>query len=335
MRNSFQPVKQIYRAYLTGILLFAATVVIFISVLCLGDFPITPREVLSALLGKGDETIAMVIREWRLPRAGLAVLIGAALGLSGAIFQSLLRNPLGSPDIIGFDAGAYAGAMLLLLTGGGFIATATGALAGGMIAAILVYSLAWKNGVQGFRLILIGIGIGQLLFAFSQWLLLQTEPETAVAVSVWGTGSLSGVEMRQLIAATLIFSMLIPASLLLTRALRQLELGDELAQASGLSVERTRRLLIFAGVSLSAMATAIVGPIAFIALVAPQLASKLASSAGTAPLLAALTGAALLSASDMIAQHGLGQTQVPVGVVTLCFGGIWFVWLLARKTTQW
>lgn len=306
-----------------------AIIACFVAGLCLGDFPVGPGAVLASLLGRGNETVQMVVWEWRLPRTGLAVLIGAALGLSGAIFQSLMRNPLGSPDIIGFDAGAFAGATILLTAGGSFVTVAAGALSGGILTALLVYALAWKRGVQGLRLILIGIGVGQLLFALSQWLLLRADPETAVTVSIWGSGSLNGVETDRLLSSLVACAVLVPLALSLTRLLRQLELGDDLAQASGLAVEPARRVLILAGTSLSAMATAVVGPIAFVALVAPQLGRKLTANAGVAPVISMLMGAGLLSICDLFAQHGLGDSQLPVGVVTLCFGGLWFVWLLA------
>lgn len=297
----------------------------------IGDYPLPLGRVLAALWGKGDADSVMVVREWRLPRAMMAPLAGAALGISGAIFQALTRNPLGSPDIIGFDAGAYCGSLLVILWGGGLVASAFGAIVGGIGAAALVYALAWGNGSGGLRLILVGIGTGQLLFALGQWLLLQTDPETALAVGVWAAGNLSETELPQLAVAAIGLACLIPTALALTPYLRQLELGDDLAQTSGLAVESARRALILAGVALSAMVTALVGPIVFVALVAPQLVAVLGRVTGVAPVLAGLMGAALLAGADLLAAHGFGARQLPVGIVTLCFGGAWFVWLLIRN----
>ncbi len=307
---------------------------LFMLSLCLGDFPVTFREVCAALFWQGDETIGMVVREWRLPRAGVAALVGASLGISGAIFQSLFRNPLGSPDVIGFDAGAFTGAALALLAGYGFIGRMAGALGAGMLTSLAVYMLAWRNGVQGMRLVLTGIALGQFLAAAGQWLLLRAEPEAAVSVSVWAIGTLNGVEPHQLVIALVAGAVLIPAAIAQTKALRQLELGDDLAQASGLAIEDARRRLVLTGGALAALATAVVGPIAFVALIAPQQARLFMSGFGVSPAAAALAGAALLSAADLAAQHLFGATQVPVGTVMLCLGGVWLIWMLMLRRAE-
>lgn len=317
-------------ARLAAVLALMVLIMVLIG-LTLGDYPLPFGHVLAALWGAGDADSVMAVREWRLPRAVMAPLAGAALGISGAIFQALTRNPLGSPDIIGFDAGAYCGGLVVILWGGGLLASAFGAIAGGIGAALLVYALASGKGPGGLRLILIGIGTGQLLFALGQWLLLQTDPETALAVGVWAAGNLSEVELPQLAVAATGFACLIPAALILTPCLRQLELGDDLARTTGLAVEPARRALILAGVALSALVTALVGPIAFVALVAPQLVAVLGRVPGTAPALAGLMGAVLLAGADLLAAHGFGARQLPVGIVTLCLGGSWFVWLLIRS----
>lgn len=313
--------------------LIALLIVLFTLSLCLGDFPVTLMQVLAALIGRGDETVAMVILEWRLPRSGVAILMGAALGMSGAIFQSLFRNPLGSPDIIGFDAGAFTGATLALLAGYGFIGRMAGALGAGALTSVAVYALAWKNGVQGMRLILTGIGLGQLLAAVGQWLLLSAEPETAVSVSVWAIGTLNGVETHQFFVTLGFAVVLVPVGIAQTGALRQLELGDDVAQASGLAVERARRRLVVTGGALAALSTAVVGPIAFVALIAPQQARLFMHGSGVSPAAAGLVGAALLSSADIAAQHLFGETQVPVGTVMLCLGGVWLLWMLSAWKT--
>src|SRR5690606_10481901 len=184
-------------------------------------------DVVRALLGQAEGRIHMVVVEWRLPRTALALILGAALGISGAIFQSLTRNPLGSPDIIGFDAGAYTGALIVItLLGGGYVAVAGGALAGGLVTAALVYVLAYRRGVQGFRLIIVGIGVAAMLTALNTWLLLRAQLEVAMSAAMWGAGSLNGMSLERLGYAALILLVLIPLALVMSRAMSQLELGD-------------------------------------------------------------------------------------------------------------
>lgn len=296
-----------------------------------GAYPIALVDVLKALAGKGEDIVRMIVVEWRLPRVALAVLLGAALGLSGAIFQSLTRNPLGSPDIIGFSAGSYTGAlMVMLLFSGGTYQTALGALAGGVATAIAVYLLAWRQGVQGFRLIIVGIGVAAMLSAFNAWMIREADLQVAMAAAIWGAGSLNGLGVEQLLPVALVLSILLPLTLFLQRPMRQLELGDDVARASGVDAGRMRGLMMLVGVALTALVTATAGPVSFIALCAPQIARRMTCSAGVALLPSALTGGFLLLAADWVAQHTLGS-QLPVGVMTVSIGGIYFLFLLLRE----
>jgi len=300
-----------------------------------GDYPVPLPDVLSALTGQAEGRVHMVVVEWRLPRTALALLLGAALGISGAIFQSLTRNPLGSPDIIGFDAGAYTGALIVItLLGGGYVAVAGGALAGGLVTAALVYVLAYRRGVQGFRLIIVGIGVAAMLTALNTWLLLRAQLEVAMSAAMWGAGSLNGMSLERLGYAALILLVLIPLALVMSRAMSQLELGDDAARALGVNAEPNRLALLVIGVALTATVTATAGPIGFVALAAPQLARRLAGSAGVTMLPAAAMGALLLAAADYLAQRAFAPTQLPVGVVTVSLGGVYFVWLLLREARR-
>lgn len=296
-----------------------------------GTYPIALADVLRALVGEGETMMGMIVVEWRLPRVALAVLLGAALGASGAIFQSLTRNPLGSPDIIGFSAGSYTGALIvMLLFSGGFYQTAFGALAGGVLTAMAVYLLAWRQGVQAFRLIIVGIGISAMLSAFNAWMIREADLQVAMAAAIWGAGSLNGLGVEQLLPVALVLSILLPLMLLLQRPMRQLELGDDVACASGVDAGRMRLLLMVLGVALTALVTATAGPISFIALCAPQIARRMTRSAGVTLFPSALTGGLLLLAADWAAQHALGA-QLPVGVMTVSIGGLYFLFLLMRE----
>lgn len=324
------------RALMLALVLLAIIACLAALSLTSGTYPVPVPDVLRALAGlspagEAGDMVRMIVVEWRLPRVALAALLGAALGMSGAIFQSLTRNPLGSPDIIGFSAGSYTGALVvLLLLSGGTYGTALGALTGGISTACAVYLLAWQRGVQGFRLIIVGIGVAAMLSAFNAWMIRQADLQVAMSAAIWGAGSLNGLGFEQLVPVALALCVLFPATLLLERPMRQLELGDDMAQASGVHPGRIRALLMLCGVALTALVTATAGPVSFIALCAPQIARRLGRCAGTPLLASALTGALLLLASDWAAQHAF-CVQFPVGVVTVSAGGLYFLWLLIRE----
>jgi iron complex transport system permease protein len=319
------------RAFLAALLLLLLMALLAALSLLSGRYPIALVDVLKALAGEGDEMVRMIVVEWRLPRVALAVLLGAALGASGAIFQSLTRNPLGSPDIIGFSAGSYTGALIvILLFSGGTYQTALGALAGGVLTAVAVYLLAWRQGVQDFRLIIVGIGVAAMLSALNSWMIREADLAVAMAAAIWGAGSLNGLGVEQLVPVALVLGVLFPLTLLLSRPMRQLELGEDAARASGIDAGRTRGLMMLCGVALTAIVTASAGPISFIALCAPQVARRITHSAGVPLLGSALTGALLLLVADWVAQHAFA-VQLPVGVMTVSIGGLYFLWLLIRE----
>jgi iron complex transport system permease protein len=323
------------RAVLVVLVLLLLTAVGVIASIATGTYDMPLDEVIGGLLGSADRGVVLVVREWRMPRALLAALLGLALGMSGAIFQSLTRNPLGSPDIIGFSSGSYTGALIVLLvTGGGYYAIASGALIGGIVTALVVFVLAYRRGVQGFRLIIVGIGVSALLAAVNTYLMLKATPEEQLTAGVWGSGSLNGVSMAELLPVLVILALLVPASLALSPALRVLELGDDAAGSLGGRPTLVRLASIVLGVALVALVTAAAGPIAFIALVAPQIARRLTRSTGVGLVAAGAMGALLLVVSDFLAQRAFAPLQLPVGIVTVSVGGVYFVWLLIRETRR-
>ena len=320
-----------------GVCLALLGVAIAMALLTLasGEYQVALPDVIGALLGQAEGRIHMVVVEWRLPRTALALVLGAALGMGGAIFQSLTRNPLGSPDIIGFDAGSYTGALVVIIVmQGGYYAIAGGALTGGLLTALLVYLLAYSRGVQGFRLIIVGIGVSAMLNSLNTWMLLRAKLEVAMAAAIWGAGTLNGLGLDRLGPALLILAVLFPLALLMSRPMAQLELGDDAARALGVNAERTRLGLLVLGVALTATVTATAGPIGFVALSAPQLARRLTGTAGVSMLPSAAMGALLLAGADFLAQRAFSPTQIPVGIVTVCLGGVYFVWLLLREARR-
>jgi iron-siderophore transport system permease protein len=312
--------------------LVAALLALLVLSVGTGEFSIPPSEVVETLLGGGDRSTRFVIETLRLPRALTGILVGAALGSSGAIFQSITRNPLGSPDVVGFVQGASAGAVLeIVVLGGGTFAIAAGAVVGGVATAILVYVLAYRGGVQGYRMVLIGIGIAAMLVAVTDYLLTRSTLEQAQAANVWLTGSLNGRGWEHVRPVGVALAVLLPAVALLARQLRTLELGDDVARALGVSIERSRLALIFVAVLLTAVATASTGPVIFVALAAPQIARRLTRASGPGVGCAALMGAALLLGADFASERAFGPTQLPVGVMTGVGGGLYLIWLLRRE----
>ncbi len=320
------------RSIAVGWALIAVLVVLLILVIGTGDYSIAPADVVSTLLGGGDAGTRFVIETLRLPRGLTGVLVGAALGASGAIFQSITRNPLGSPDILGFAQGASVGALLeILVFGGGTLAIAGGSIVGAMATAVIVYALAFKRGVQGYRLVLVGIAISFMLIAITNYLLSRATLENALTAQVWLTGSLNGRGWEHVVPVAAALLVLLPLAALLARPLRMLELGDETAGALGVATERSRLALIFIGVALTAVGVASAGPVVFVALAAPQIARRLTRAAGPGIGCAALTGAVLLVGADYASQRLFGDTQLPVGVLTGLLGGLYLIWLLTRE----
>ena len=323
------------RALLVSALVVAIAIAVALVTLTSGEFQIAVPEVVGALFGQATAKVHMVVVEWRLPRTSLALIMGAALGISGAIFQSLTRNPLGSPDVIGFDSGAYTGALIVIIVlKGTFYAVAGGALLGGIITALVVYLLAWRGGVQGFRLIIVGIGISAMLNSFNTYLLIRADLEVAMAAAIWGVGSLNGMTLERLAQVCAVLAVLVPAAFFISRPMRQLEMGDDAARSLGVNAEWTRLAMTIVGVALTATVTAAAGPIAFVALAVPQIAMRLTKSAGVALLPSAATGALLLGVADYLAQRAFAPTQLPVGIVTICIGGLYFAWLLMREARR-
>ncbi len=322
------------RAVVVRSILLVLVLACGLTALAVGSRPLAIPEVLAALAPGAEGIDRMVVVEWRAPRAAAAVLFGACLGVSGAIFQSFTRNPLGSPDIIGLNTGAYTGVVAVLMLGGtGYAAQAGGALAGGLGAAALVYLLAFRRGLGGFRLIIVGIAISATLSSINTWFSVKADLGMAIQAAVWGAGSLNGVDWP--VVAT---SALVAVPLILTlpgvgRSLRQIELGDDAAKALGLPVERRKAFVVVVGVALTALVTAVAGPVAFIALAAPPIAARISGRGTSSDLLGpALVGALLLGGSDLIAQHAIPGATLPVGAVTVCIGGGYLIWLLIRES---
>ena len=323
------------RLVLSCLLLMLVSLAVAVFSLRSGAVTLDFTQVFNALTGSAPRNITMVVTEWRLPRVMMALLVGAALGISGAIFQSLMRNPLGSPDVMGFNTGAWSGVLVaMVLFGQHLTAITLAAMAGGILTSLIVWGLAWRDGIETFRLIIIGIGMRAMLMAFNTWLLLQASLETSLSAGLWFAGSLNGLTWAKTLPAAPLILLMFVCALLLVKRMRLLEMGDDSACALGVSVERSRLLLMLVAVVLTAAATAIAGPISFIALVAPHIARRLSGTARWGLTQSALCGSLLLLAADLCAQQLFMPYQLPVGVVTVSLGGIYLIVLLVQESRK-
>lgn len=308
-----------------------------------GDYPISVLDVLRVLAGGGDDQQRFIVMELRLPRALTGVLVGAALGLSGAITAAIARNALATPDILGITQGASAAAVAVILLGGtggviGSVGNQLGlplaALAGGIATATLIYLLAYRRGIDGYRLVLVGIGVNAVLLSLTNYMLIKARVEDAARAQVWMTGSLNGRGWEHVRPVALALAILVPVALILVFVLGALQYSDETVRGLGVRLNLARTSLLITAVALAAIATACAGPIGFVAFVAPQAAIRV-TGGSRPPLLASATfGAALVVASDVIARTMLGDLELPVGIVTSAIGAPFLLYLLAVNTRR-
>ncbi|MFF5968973.1 FecCD family ABC transporter permease [Streptomyces collinus] len=331
-----------WRPWLVGVslLLAAAAFLVFCVSIGVGDFPIGLPQVIRTLLGRGEQVDEFVIMDLRMPRALAGLVVGIALGVSGAITQSIARNPLASPDVLGITTGASAVAVFLVTVSGGAAAAVTdtvglsaAALAGGLGTGLLVYFLAWRRGIDGFRLILIGISVSAVMEAITTWLLVTADIRDVAQAQAWLVGSLddrSWGEVQVALWGTLVLLVVVAA---VAFQFKPMHFGDEVAAGLGVRYAAVRAVLLLCAVLLAGVAVSAAGPVPFVALVAPQVAMRLARCP-TPPMLASgLVGALLLIGSDLVARAVL-PVSLPVGVVTAAIGGPFLVYLLVRANLR-
>ena len=299
--------------------------------LTVGDYPVPASRALATALWDRNGEYDFVINHLRFPRIVVAVLAGMCLAASGFIFQSLINNPLVSPDIIGINAGAAVCAIAILAIGGNVSYVPWAAFVGALLTAGLVYVLSWKRGVEATRIVLVGIGINALLGSVITFIIVRYPIEQVVAAARWQAGTLfdvSGDDARTLAIGLLV---LLPLAFVFTVRLRVLQLGDEVATAVGSSIEPDRLALLAVGSLLAALATSVIGPLGFVALIVPQAARMLVGTiSGGALLLTSLFGGFFLLGADLVALRLFAPVMLPAGIVTAALGGPYFLFLLAR-----
>ncbi|MFI6815538.1 FecCD family ABC transporter permease [Nonomuraea sp. NPDC050328] len=305
----------------------------------IGDIPLSLPDVLRATFDPADPA-HFVVMELRLPRALTGALVGAALAMSGAIIQSIARNPLASPEILGVTTGASVTVVAGMVVTGSTYGGASGllmalgipvlALAGGLIGAIVVYALAWRRGLDGYRLVLVGIGVAAVFTNVKYWLMTVGDVNDTTRAMVWISGSLNGRGWEHVVPVGLALLLLIPLTLAGARILDVLRFTDDTAVALGVRLNRSRGLMILSAVLLAAVATASAGPIAFVALPSPQIAMRLVGS-GRPPLVtSAVVGSVLVAGADLVARTAFSPLELPVGIVTAVLGAPYLIYLLVR-----
>ncbi|GAT67493.1 iron ABC transporter [Planomonospora sphaerica] len=320
------------------LVLLAAALLLMGLGMRIGDLPMTVPEVFQAIAGDGPAHF--VVMELRLPRALTGALVGTAFALSGAITQAVARNPLASPDILGVTTGASVAVVAAIVAAGSTAGGPSGALvafgipalalAGGLAGALAVYLLAWRGGLDGYRLVLVGIGVTAVFGNVKYWLLTVGDVNDSSRAMVWISGSLHGRGWEHVHPVALALAVLVPLTLLGTRSLGALRFGDDTVTGLGVRMNLARGLMILAAVLLAAVATASAGPVAFVALAAPQIALRLAGTAQPPLVVSALTGAVLTTAADLAARTAFSPVELPVGVVTAVLGAPYLIYLLVR-----
>jgi iron complex transport system permease protein len=306
-------------------------VLVFGVSLIVGQTIYTPDEVVRVILGENVPGATFTVGRLRLPRASLAALAGLCFGLGGVTFQTMLRNPLASPDIIGISSGASAAAAFAIVTLGlGGTEVSIFAIVVGLAVAVLIYLLSYRGGVAGTRLILIGIGIAAMLDSVTAYILSQAADWDLQAAQRWLTGSLNGASWAQVLPVLIALAALSPVLLGYRRNLSVTQLGDDTASALGVRVDRTRLIMIVAAVGLIAFATAAAGPIAFVAFLSGPIAARIVGPGSSLLVPAALVGALLVLVADFMGQFALG-TRLPVGVVTGVLGAPYLIYLIVRS----
>ena len=304
--------------------------------LTLGDYGLGAADSFRRLLGDGgprDDFLGVYfVQSVRLPRMLAAVAVGCALGISGRIFQTISGNPLGSPDIVGLSTGCATGALIaIIVLGSSPAVTGLGALAGGLVSGAAILACAGGMRVTGMRVVLVGIGCSAALRAINSLLIVEAPLEAAQRAQLWSAGSFSGVTFARLTPLLIVLGVVACACVAAAVPLGLVAMGDDVATGLGVRVRRIRLLSIVVAILLVACATAVAGPVAFVALSAPHIAHRLCGGGGVGFASSALVGALLVLASDVCAQRLIAPAELPVGVVTGVVGGLYLLWLLIRE----
>ena len=312
------------RHVIVGLILLALSLAVAVASLRLGKFPVTAQEVIDALQGQGRKIVQVVIVKWKLPRIVLGLVAGLALGVAGALFQTITRNPLGSPDLIGFSTGAQTGILIsVLLLPGSMLSASLASFIGGAAVGTVTYLVSLRGGFTGLRFILVGIAISSMLVSVNRWLLVRVDDDEGLGALKAITGTLGAARWPVVAPTCLAIGVTVTLILLASRHLQVLALGEQVATILGSPTRRASAVLILLGTVLVAVVTMAAGPIGFVALVAPHLARLLTGSPQSPLLVSGLTGSLLMVGADLLSQ--LVLESMPVSVVTNAVGGLYLM----------
>ena len=312
------------RHVLIGLMLLVLGLAVAVAALRLGKFTVSTQEVIDALQGRGRRIVQVVVVTWKLPRILLGLVAGLALGVAGAVFQTITRNPLGSPDLIGFSTGAQTGILVsVLLLPGSMLSTSLASFIGGAGVGAVTYLVSLRGGFTGLRFILVGIAISSMLVSVNRWLLVRVDDDEGLGALKAITGTLGAARWPVVAPTCLAIGVTVALILLASRHLQVLSLGEQVATILGSPTRRASALLILLGTVLVAVVTMAAGPIGFVALVAPHLACLLTGSPQPPLLVSGLTGSLLLAGADLLSQ--LLLESMPVSVVTNAVGGLYLM----------
>lgn len=300
--------------------------------LVIGEADLSLWQGILAMFGHGDAVSVFLVQELRLPRIIAALLSGAALATAGCLLQTLARNRLATPNIIGLDNGATAFAVASIVAVPISLAAPVLALTGAATAAALAFGLSAGAGARGYRFIVMGIGVGAVFGALTNFMLARTDMDSANSAFPWTVGSLNGRPEQAIYWLAYALVLGLPAALYLARSLNSMRLSEAIAIGLGTAVKRTRWLTLMVTVLLTGFSIALVGPVGIIALAAPEAARNLSAAHRVPVLLSALIGSGLMLLADLIGQHGFSPIEVPVGLITAIVGGPYLLWILLRKT---
>ncbi|MFG2657680.1 FecCD family ABC transporter permease [Streptomyces sp. NPDC048425] len=304
-----------------------------LAYLCVGESFIAPAEVLKVITGRPSPD-ELVVGTLRAPRMVVGLLVGAAFGVAGALIQTVARNPLASPDIIGISQGASAltvGAMTFGVTSYAVLPYLS--VLGGLLAALLVYAFAWRGGLHATRFVLIGIGFAIALRSVTTLFMTKGDYLVAQQAQIWMTGSLNGRGWAEAAPLGWTLLVLVPFVAWAARAQRTVSMDDDTATALGVRLGRVRLGLVLLGVVLASVATGAAGPVDFVALLAPQIARRVTRTAQIPLLCSALLGAFIVVVADLLARCLFSPTELPVGVLTAAVGAPYLIWLVVRSRT--
>ena len=312
------------RHVIVGFILLALSLAVAVVSLRLGKFPVTAQEVIDALQGQGRKIVQVVVVKWKLPRIVLGLVAGLALGVAGALFQTITRNPLGSPDLIGFSTGAQTGILIsILLLPGSMLSASLASFIGGAAVGTVTYLVSLRGGFTGLRFILVGIAISSMLVSVNRWLLVRVDDDEGLGALKAITGTLGAARWPVVAPTCLAIGVTVALILLASRHLQVLSLGEQVATILGSPTRRVSAVLILLGTVLVAVVTMAAGPIGFVALVAPHLARLLTGSPQSPLLVSGLTGSLLMVGADLLSQ--LVLESMPVSVVTNAVGGLYLM----------